>query len=332
MNHVSRSIWIIRNCINSLKLDLNPYIILTEVGSNNFVYTPIIPVLAGAKKVYAYTKDSPYGKAIDNISHCSEIITSLGIEDRIEFITCKEELISKIPEIDVITNSGFLRPINATILNKAKETIVIPLMFEAWEIRQEDIDLDLCTQKNIKVAGTWENHPSLQVFDYVKELTLKLLFEAGYEISGNGFVIWSNDHFGDMAYDVLTLNGAKNVILTNDYKELKRQLHEVDVILIYDYHEQKPYFGENGIFNLEELKLINNHFGIVHLYGEVDSQYLLSQNINVYPDRQGKHSIMTFTLSHVGLIPVLKLLTAGFKVGQELLENTISELTQPVNF
>ena len=41
---------------------------------------------------------------------------------------------------------------------------------------------------------------------------------------------------------------------------------------------------------------------------------------------------MTFTLAHVGLLPVIRLLTAGFKVGQESLQNKISNLTQPINF
>ena len=60
-----RALNIINDTIKSLELNLNSFVVLTEVGSNNFIYTPIIPLLAGAKKVYAWTKDSSYGKSED---------------------------------------------------------------------------------------------------------------------------------------------------------------------------------------------------------------------------------------------------------------------------
>ena len=56
-----RAIEIIEQTIKRLDLKLNSYIVLTEVGSNNYIYTPIIPLLAGAEKVYAWTRDSSYG-------------------------------------------------------------------------------------------------------------------------------------------------------------------------------------------------------------------------------------------------------------------------------
>ena len=59
INH--RAIEIIEQTIKSLDLNLKSYVVLTEVGSNNYIYTPIIPLLAGAKRVYAWTRDSSYG-------------------------------------------------------------------------------------------------------------------------------------------------------------------------------------------------------------------------------------------------------------------------------
>ena len=329
INH--RAIQIIKNTIEDLELNLNSYVVLTEVGSNNYIYTPIIPLLAGAKRVFAWTRDSSYGKGEEIAGQCYKIAKYLGLEDRIEF-SINETNDGHIKNADIITNSGFLRPINESFLQKVKSNIAIPLMFEAWEIRDQDLDIKACTESGVKVAGTWENHPKIQVFNYVKELTLKMLFEAGYEINGNKFIIWSNDQFGEKAEEVLVLNGAKEVLITNKYDELKKNIHNVDAVLLFDYHETKDYFGNDSLFNINELKQINNHFGVVHLYGNVDYKYLLKNNINVYPHKNGKALNMTFTLAHVGLLPVLKLLTAGFKVGQESLQNTKSKLSQPVNF
>ncbi|WP_452603013.1 hypothetical protein [Pontimicrobium sp. MEBiC06410] len=326
-----RAIQIIKDTIKSLNLDLTSYVVLTEVGSNNYLYTPIIPLLAGAKKVYAWTRDSYYGKGEEIVNQCLEIVKYLGLEDTIEFsINSGNE--NHIKEADIITNSGFIRPITNAFLKNVKPGVAIPLMFEAWEIRTQDLDLEACTNYNVKVAGTWENHPKIKVFNYVKELTLKMLFEAGYEISGNKFIIWSNDHFGEKAEEVLNLNNAREIIVTTDYQVLKSNIYNVDAILLFDYHETKNYFGDDSIFNLRELKQLNNRFGIVHLYGNVDYNYLLERNVNVYPAKDGKALNMTFTLAYVGLLPVLRLLTAGFKVGQESLQNTKSELSQPINF
>ena len=329
INH--RAIEIIEQTIRTLDLNLKSYVVLTEVGSNNYIYTPIIPLLAGAKKVYAWTRDSSYGNGEEITASCFKIAEALGLENRLEFSINKINS-EHINKADIITNSGFIRPINQALLKYAKPNIAVPLMFEAWEIRNQDLDIEACTSNKVRVAGTWENHPKINVFNYVKELTLKLLFEAGYEISGNKFIIWSSDHFGEKAEEVLKYNNAEEVIVTTDYNVLLSHIKNVDAVLLFDYHETRDYFSPNGLFNLNELKQVNNHFGIVHLYGSVDVNYLREKNIQVYPDKNGKAQNMTFTLAHVGLLPVIRLLTAGFKVGQESLQNKISNLSQPINF
>ena len=326
-----RAVRIIRKTIEFLNLDLNPYVVLTEVGSHNYIYTPIIPLLAGAKKVYAWTGDSPYGKGELIADSCLEIAKFLGVEERLEFSVNKKNN-KHVRMADMITNSGFVRPIDKAFLENAKRNIVVPLMFEAWELRSQDIDIQACTEKSVWVAGTWESHPKIRVFDYIKELTLKLLFEAGFEISGNNFIVWSSDHFGQKAKEVLTCNDAESVVLTSNYDELLSNIKDIDAVLLFDYHETRDYFGPDGIFNLAELKNINSHFAVIHLFGNVNVKYLREKEIEAYPDKKGNASSMTFTLAYLGLLPVIRLLTAGFKVGQESLEKKLSNLSQPINF
>ena len=38
------------------------------------------------------------------------------------------------------------------------------------------------------------------------------------------------------------------------------------------------------------------------------------------------------TLGHLGITPIVNMQTAGLKVGQESLENNLSDLSQPINF
>lgn len=55
---------LIEDAIKFNKLDLTNLVVFTEAASRNYVVTPIIAAMAGAK-VYAITSDSPYGKAKD---------------------------------------------------------------------------------------------------------------------------------------------------------------------------------------------------------------------------------------------------------------------------
>ena len=46
-----RAFLLIEKNIEKLELDLTDKVILTEVGSSNYGYSPLIPLMAGAKKV-----------------------------------------------------------------------------------------------------------------------------------------------------------------------------------------------------------------------------------------------------------------------------------------
>ena len=160
---INRAKKIIENAIDLLKLNLSEKIVLTEVGSGYFVYTPIIALMANAKKVFAWSKDSKYGKAEDIMNQCDIIIKKLGIENRLEY-SLNNRKIQHIKSADIITNLGFVRPLNEEFLNSVNNRAVITGMCEAWEIRSNDVNIELCKQKGIKVAGTWENHPDLKKF------------------------------------------------------------------------------------------------------------------------------------------------------------------------
>lgn len=327
---IDRGMGIIKRTIEDLELDLNGKIILTELGSNDFCFTPIIPFLANAKKVFALVKDSKYGKAADIKTNFIANFGHLPGIDKIE-IFCNHLPEYPIEEADIITNSYPLRPLDEKLLLSAKKGVVIPLMYESWEFRHGEIDIDYCKQHNIKVGGTWENHPLINVFDYVSVLGLKLALNAGYEVSRNNIFVWSDDDFGEMISSGFKKNGGCVFYGTN-IEMFYETLPSLDFIFLCDYDETKSYFdGDDPIFSLERIKNINNRLGIIHLYGTINIEQLLNEGFNVYPKKNGLPKYMTETLSYSGQIPVLKLLTAGFKVGAELSEGNYSTLTQILN-
>lgn len=324
---IERGLSIINKTINDLRLDLSGKRILTEIGSNDFSFTPLIPLLANAEKIFAFIKDSKYGNAHQiKESFISRFEHLHGI-NRIE-IFCNHLPENAIDTADIITNSYPLRPLNESILAFSKKGVVIPLMYESWELRDGEVDIEYCKQNNIHVAGTWENHPEIKVFDFVSMLGIKLALNAGYEIRQNNIFVWSNDDFGEKISQGLKINGAKVFHGTN-IDLFYEVLPSLDFIFLCDYRETKSYFdGEDSIFSIEKIKKNNNRLGIVHLYGNVNSHLLLSEGYNVFPRKDGFSNYMTETLSYSGQIPLLRLLTAGFKVGQELLDRKYSTLTQ----
>ncbi|MBT6052761.1 MAG: hypothetical protein HOG49_38670 [Candidatus Scalindua sp.] len=326
-----KEIQTINDFISKTNLSLTGYTVLTEVGSNNYLYTPVIAAIAGAHRVYAWTKDSTFGSGSKNIEDCLEICKISKVENVVEFSNGIRPSY-QIQEADIVTNSGFIRPINKDFISSMKEDAVISLMFESWELREEDVDIHYCQKSGRKVAGIWENHPLLKVFSGVGPLAIKLSLEAGYEIFQNKIIVWSDDQFGKETVKSFDNMGACEVIMTCDSEELYDNLSGTDFIYVCDYDEKKKYFGDNSIFDLEKMLPINPFFGIVHLYGNVSISELEKYNIKVYPHKEGKPSVMTKTLGYLGATPLLRLQVAGFKVAENMLKDIKCDLAQPVNY
>lgn len=325
-----RGLRLIENMIGFLKLDLTGKIILTEVGSNAFLFTPIIAAKAGASKVYAWCRDTRYGKASDIISECKQLMLYAGIhENAIEF-NSEQVVVSHIQSADIITNSGFLRPLNKEKLQWAKGDAVIPVMYEKWELRPADIDVEYCKQKNIKIAGTWENFPGLNIFDYCEQLIIKLAFEAGIEIKNNRIVVWSDDHFGELAEKGFTRLGA-TVIKTTSVEVLYNNVKDIDAIFFCDYTSENVLIGEHGLIDVEKISKENPSLIFIHLAGKIKINAIPSQ-MKVYPGQDGESHRMTYTLSYLGMDPAIRLLTAGFKVGELLSAGNFTnhQLVQPI--
>jgi hypothetical protein len=326
-----RALQIIKRSIARMKLNLAGYSVLTEVGSNNYLYTPTIAAMGGASKVYACSADNSRFRFIDVANECKEILKYAGLDDKVDIIT-HQEIYSVLPFVDVITNSGFLRPLDKSKLSIIKSSAVVPLMYEAWEVRNSDIDIDYCKRNNIKVSGTSECHPLVNVFDAVGTLAIKLSLEAGFELYNNNIAVWSKDNFGIKAREGFINAGAASANIFNDTKELMHHLPNIDLMFICDYNETNCYFGDNGLFNLNEIVALNPCLGIVHLYGNIDNELLKQHGIKVYPDKLGKACHMSESLAYIGATPVIDLQVAGFKVAEEMLKDELSSLSQPLTF
>ncbi len=301
---------IINHIIQRIGLELSDLVLLTEIASENFIYTPFIAGLAGAKRVFAFTKDTHYSPAENVIRDGERLIKLSGLDD-IQVITdLTPEIISNA---DLITNMGLLRPIDKGFIANMKETAVIPLMYVSWELRKTDVDLDACMQKGIPVMGTNESHPLLDVFDYCGLLALKLCFDAGLEIKGNKIAIYSNDAFGDIIGKYLMKNGAEVRCFDQPENIDVDFISESDAIITAQMNDPR------NIFNWDPIKenLVNNpRLKVIQYIGIGDIEALSDLHIELYPPRTVEKHRMAFTFNHLGPLPVIQLIAGGLKVGE----------------
>ncbi|MFQ6118253.1 MAG: hypothetical protein ACE5KE_00035 [Methanosarcinales archaeon] len=210
---------LMNKAISDIRLNLSGLTVLTEAASGNYVVTPIIAALAKAEKVFAITRDSIYGKATEVAELTLKFARFYEIGDKIEVLFEKTPKI--IHQADIVTNLGFVRPIDREFISAMKNTAVIPLMCEPWEVRKDDVDLEACKKKGILCMGTDEDTPNLKVFDFVGPLCLKMLFDAGFEVYQNNFLIISGDKFGKVIVNALKKKYGKcatNWVRTNYYR------------------------------------------------------------------------------------------------------------------
>lgn len=223
---------IVEDYAQFFKLNLEGLTIFTEAASGNYMFNPLIAALT-ADKVYAYIENSNWGNRSDVRKHTQKLADAWGIEN-LSIVYKKSPVIIK--KCDIITNSGFVRPIDKLMINAMKPTAVVPLMYESWEFRPEDIDIEECIKKGILVMGTNEENYFGNLFPTTGYLALKLLFDAGIEVYGSKVTVLGNSHIAKNVVNVLSkldmqVTLEKNMTETSD----------MDAIIITDMRELNSY-------------------------------------------------------------------------------------------
>jgi len=107
-------------------VDLRGLTVYTEAATGPYAVTAVLAAMAGAK-VYALAKDSAYGSADQAEQETRALSKSAKVDARIQFVREKKE--ADLAEVDVVTNCGHVRPIDAKMIESLTHpSVVIPLM------------------------------------------------------------------------------------------------------------------------------------------------------------------------------------------------------------
>lgn len=311
--------------ISHFGVDLSGLTIYTEAASGAYLLTPVIAALAGAKKVFAQTRDSRYASAREVANATMDAASELGVADKIEIRT--ERSNGDLAQSDIVTNSGFVRPLDVDLLSTLKPTAVIPLMWETWEFRPTDLDLSACKERGILVLGTKEQEPPCDLRFFTGLFALKLLFELGFD--GGRVLLLGNsplpagaiaDHMRRTGIDLTWVSAEAEGDLR--YEQLREHFsghgQEYDIMVVAEHRHHHRLLGEDGFLSYQEILDINPDLKLGIISGNIDVAGLKTSGLGYFPEDIAPTGFLSYQPYHMGPRPVLTLYTAGLKVGEAM--------------
>ena len=257
------------------------------------------------------TRATRYGSFDQVAAETLELARVLGVEDRIELVT--ERRRSVVEQADIVTNSGHLRPIHAEMIGWMKSTAVIPLMYEAWEFRPEDLDARACLRKGILMAGTNERHAAVDVFSFLGVMAVRLLNDAGVSVYASSVLLVCDNGFSPFIQRGLEQAGAAVEVVANLSEARTSTAH--DAILVAATPRSGSVLSEGDV-----MRIASAWPGTVvaQYFGDLDRAALSSLGIAVWPPSEPARGHMGILPAAIGPEPTVRLQSGGLKAGEVL--------------
>jgi hypothetical protein len=305
----------VRAAVERCRIDLRGASVFTEAATGAYAVTPVLAALAGADRVYALTRSTAYGTVEEVTAQTTALAQAAEVGNRIEIITEKHP--DSIAKSDVVTNSGHVRPIDRRTVGWMKSGSVVPLMYEAWELRPGEVDLDACRERGVRVAGTNERHPDVDVFSYLGAMAVKLLLDAGVAVYRSRVLLVCDNEFAAFISNGLNSIGA--AVDVTDALGSKTQLGGFDAIVLATKPRPEIVIGSH---EAELIAARNPEAVVAQLWGEIDRWALDKAGVSYWPKVGPKPGHMGVLPSAVGPEPVVRLQAGGLKVAEVLLRGT----------
>ena len=209
-------------------------------------------------------------------------------------------------------------------------------MYEAWEWRDADLDLQYCKTRGIQIGATNERHEDVDVFNYLGDMAMKLIFDAGITLYKNYFTLICNNDFGPFIAKVISTNCAGLAVCDleeNKYKydglnidwignfpnfETPEKYKKSEAIIFTAYPFDQIWIGnENASVSIKKITESFEHPYILRYCGDIAEE--CKSEFRVYPENvhSGHMGILP---SAIGYDPIIRLQSGGLKVGEMLLK------------
>ncbi|MFE3779760.1 hypothetical protein ACFXPA_16550 [Amycolatopsis sp. NPDC059090] len=276
-------------------LDLGGRIVVTEAATGAYAVTPLLAAMAGASEVRALSRDSRYGTAREAEDAIIRLAERAGVA--VQFSRVKDA--SLFDGADVVTNSGHLRPLDAKAISWLRPGSAVSLMYEPWELRPDEVDLEACHARGVHVAGPNEHHPDIGVFAYSGVMAVKQLLDAGVPVLGSRVLLLCDNVFAsDIEQGITALGGQVTAA------------GRVDAVLVALSPRPEPVLDALAVERIREA-----HPGavLVQFWGDIERD-----DLAVWPPEAPDAGHMGILPSAVGADPIVALQAGGLKVGELL--------------
>jgi len=323
---------LLQTCISNFDLNLEGLTVFTEAASGPYLYTPILAALAQANKVYAIAVDSKFASATSVAQQTLAEAAYWQLENNIEIVFEKEK--SKVGKCDIITNSGFVRPIDRKMIAWMKPTAVIPLMWETWEFRNSDLDLEACKEHGILVLGTDESPPPLSLYSYCGFLGMKLLFDLGLEglkakilllgSGGLGKEIFTFFQQAGLNVDWFSQNDPESFRYTALPQYFAEHGSSYDGLILAEHQHDLCLLGSQGLVSFASITEINPALCLGVIAGNINLEELKASGLHHHPPHIRPFGYVSYDTYQLGPRPVLELYAAGLRVGEVMARSRLS--------
>jgi hypothetical protein len=301
-----------RESVERCRLDLGGLEVFTEAATGAYVVTPVLAALAGASRVYALTRSTPYGTADEVAALTAALASAAGVAGRIKVVTGKRP--DLLGRADVVTNSGHVRPIDRRTVERMKPGAAVPLMYESWELRPGEVDREACRERGVRVAGTNERHPNVDVFSYLGVMAVKLLLDAGVAVYRSRVLVVCDNPFAPFIRRGVEAAGARVEVAAA--LTAARSCVCLDAVLV----ATRPRPGVAvGRAEAELIAAWCPSAVVCQFWGDLDRAALDAAGVPYWPAAGPKPGHMGVLPSAVGPEPIVRLQTGGLKVAEVLL-------------
>jgi hypothetical protein len=309
VNDEARLRRLIPEIVAAMELDLDGLVVFTEAASGPYLWTPLLAAAAGARHVYALAADNAHHRAADAAEATLAAAERFGVGVEVVFEKRPEHL----AVTDIVTNSASLRPVTADEIAALPETAVLPLMWETWEYRPEDLDLAACRERGILVLGTCETRPPCDLISYMGPLAVRLLLDLGLEVHQTSVVVLGGQAMGHEMARYLASIGCVVAHFgagARAYEELTAgAMAGYDAVIVAEHSDRRVLLDGT-------LAEANPAIRVGVVSGTVDGAALRAAGLVVVPEILRAGGYLSYDASRLGPRPVLELYAAGLRVGE----------------
>ncbi len=316
--------------IDTCRLDLNGLVVATECANGAYASTAAAAIVAGASLVWAVARSSHWASREESATDVLDLVAALGGDPgRLRIVDQKKAILWS--EVDVVTNSGHLRPLDSHVLDLMGPTSVIALMFEAWELRAADIDLTAASQNDIPIFGVNEHHAACGSFEYVGSLATGEAIRQGWSIDGARILIISDNSFEGpvcrafraLGAHVETLDPTISSSCHATGESLVEGGFDLAVIASTPAAVVKPDRGAVATpADLADLVALSGCYGCVQVWGDVERARAEAEGVVFAPQHPPEPGHQAIAMNAVGYEPTVRLQVGGLAAGAHGLRRT----------